>query len=163
MWEGLVILCEMIFPCVRVLRLADRNEPAFDRLYYFVLRAKDAMLFHDEKLEECAYFNDDVDAVDDETIQSLIGEFEEQADEHGDCEGEGEWDVRNDPVGRLVVDKEDADRFIDIAAFDVDEDGERVVETTPFDEMSVAKAAKYCWNVSRWRIVLCRIEPHAEY
>ena len=40
MWEGLVILCETIFPCVRVLCLADRNEPAFDRLYYFVLRAK---------------------------------------------------------------------------------------------------------------------------
>jgi hypothetical protein len=57
MWDGLYCLLRSLFPALRVLRLADRSEPGFDCLFYFLRRSSSAMDWSGAALTASKYLN----------------------------------------------------------------------------------------------------------
>jgi Protein of unknown function (DUF 659) len=57
MWNALHCLTRCLFPALRVLRLADKSEPGFDCLYYFVRKTDKAMEYSTRAFETVSYFS----------------------------------------------------------------------------------------------------------
>lgn len=107
MWNALHCLTRCLFPALRVLRLADKSEPGFDCLYYFIRRAEKNMEWSINSFSSVSYFtkvaNDknilaDIEKhrgaddflEDDEFVQMLPEGYEEDEDDedHDDRDGD---------------------------------------------------------------------------
>ena len=56
MWRAVFVLTRRLFPALRVLRLADSNTPAFDRLVYFIHRTDESLASEDDDMDNLTYF-----------------------------------------------------------------------------------------------------------
>ena len=99
MWKSLHALTHCLFPALRVLRLANKSEPGFDSLYYFVRRADKAMEWSSSSFERITYFSSatrDPDVLQDlfrsERHEEEDDEFESMLAVGHDDDGEGNSD-----------------------------------------------------------------------
>jgi Protein of unknown function (DUF 659) len=56
MWKALHCVLRCLFPALRVLRLADKSDPGFDCLYYFIRKADKAMEWSVRSFESIDHF-----------------------------------------------------------------------------------------------------------
>jgi hypothetical protein len=105
MWNAMHVLTRCLFPALRVLRLADKSEPGFDCLNYYIRRTDNAMDWSTRSFNAVSYFTTTV--RDPETIEDVLhnggtpceGPVEEDeftsmlAEGYDDSDGEGDSDV----------------------------------------------------------------------
>lgn len=100
MWNALHCVTRCLFPALRVLRLADRSEPGFDCLNYFLRKTDQSMKWSARSFETLSYFTDTIRNVDvlQDIMDNHAGEPPEDNDEfadmlaagnEGDKDGEG--------------------------------------------------------------------------
>jgi Protein of unknown function (DUF 659) len=103
-WRALHILTRSLFPALRVLRLADKSEPGFDCLYYFIRRADKALEWSTRSFNTVPYFTsalsdpaaqedqlfhnglDDEADEDDDDFQSMLADGYDESDREGDSD-----------------------------------------------------------------------------
>jgi hypothetical protein len=105
MWNALHCLTRCLFPALRVLRLADKSEPGFDCLFYFVRRAEKAMDWSVRSFENVSFFttvardpqvmNDilyhggpehDIPDEEDDELTDMLAEAYDDSDVEGDSD-----------------------------------------------------------------------------
>jgi hypothetical protein len=80
MWNAVHVLTRCLFPALRVLRLADKSDPGFDCLYYFIRRTDKAIEWSTRSFESVEYFSMAVN--DPATLTDLFHNSSQQ--EHAD-------------------------------------------------------------------------------
>jgi hypothetical protein len=77
MWNALHCLTRCLFPALRVLRLADKSEPGFDSLYYFIRKTDKAMEWSTRSFSTVSYFTEAIE--DPNVLEDIVldgAEFE---------------------------------------------------------------------------------------
>lgn len=88
MWNALHCLTRCLFPALRVLRLADKSEPGFDRLYYFVRKTDKTMEWSTRAFRTVSYFTTAVE--DPFVVEDILRNGAEPDEEPVDEEEEDE-------------------------------------------------------------------------
>jgi hypothetical protein len=110
MWNALHCVTRCLFPALRVLRLADRSEPGFDCLNYFIRKTDQSMLWSTRSFETLSYFTNTIRNPDvlQDIMDNHAGEPLEDDDEFADMlevghEGDGEDSDDGSDVGGLTA------------------------------------------------------------
>jgi Protein of unknown function (DUF 659) len=82
MWKALYCLLRCLFPALRVLRLADRSDPGFDSLYYFIRRTDLSLEWSKSAFENNEYFT--TMTRDFEVVSERMQDAEDRRVEEGD-------------------------------------------------------------------------------
>jgi hypothetical protein len=77
-WNSVHILTRCLFPALRVLRLADRSEPGFDSLYYFIRRTDKALEWSTRSFNTVTYFTTAIS--DPSVIRDLMDNLDSRDD-----------------------------------------------------------------------------------
>jgi hypothetical protein len=126
-WKYLFVMCCILYAPMHVLRLADQQSPAMDKLYYYVLQTdwmllkylpsaeiKSRLLLEDSKLNSMMAPNGvHWDDNDDEILED---ESQVDSDEDSNDKGEGDKDdlIFNDSGEEEVVEDDDStDEVVD--------------------------------------------------
>lgn len=91
MWDALHCVTRCLFPALRVLRLADKSEPGFDCLNFFIRKAECAMEWSTLAFESVEFFTNTITnpAVLNDISNSYEDRREEDIDEYADMVAEG--------------------------------------------------------------------------
>ena len=106
MWNTMHVLTRCLFPALRVLRLADKSEPGFDCLYYFIRRTDRAMDWSTRSFNSVAYFTTAV--RDPVVMEDLV------RNDGGPCDGSLEEDEYTSMLAQGYDDDDDDDEERDV-------------------------------------------------
>lgn len=106
-WRGWFHFLRATFPAVRVLRLADANTPAMDKIYYFVHKTSQAMEKSAPDLDDEALFPKPSKGTQQEEDDE--DDYEDSEEESGDEAECGEEDSINTEATDTDDDEEDED------------------------------------------------------
>ena len=86
MWNALYCVLRCLFPALRVLRLADKSEPGFDCLYYFIRRTDLALDWSSRSFELKDYFTKNTRSIEVvmDRMENYKNENEHLEDDDGD-------------------------------------------------------------------------------
>jgi hypothetical protein len=135
MWNALHVVTRCLFPALRVLRLADRSEPGFDSLYYFIRKCEKAMEWSAHAFANLNYFTNSI--RNPMNLQDIMDNV-----------------VRKEPL-------DDDDEFDDMVAEGHDEDGEGLSDDDNVPELHVGsgtgkdfgKHIRTIWNKRKTQMV----------